>query len=282
MLLIILITTFIAITFLILLFFPKAILLKETDEEMAGTGAIYQLKPLLSLMAKTNAKLGLQGYKKKIQKKMISAGDPLGLTPDEFISLCELGTIAGIFLFGIVLGFSFTTIFLGALLGFFLPNIWLSDTVKKRKHIIIRKLPDFLDVLTLTVEAGLDFGAALQKVISISKKSPLVYEFNLMMQEMKLGTTRYDALKNLGSRIDIPELSAFISSLLQADQLGASLGPTLRIQADQMRVKRMQRAEKAGGEASVKMLIPLMLFIFPAVFLILFGPIIIKFFAGGF
>jgi tight adherence protein C len=101
-----------------------------------------------------------------------------------------------------------------------------------------------------------------------------------MLQELKLGTTRAEGLKNVAERADIPELGSFITSLLQAEKLGASLGPTLRIQSNHMRVTRMQRAEKAGGEASVKMLIPLMLFIFPAVFLMLFGPFIIQFFQG--
>ena len=100
-----------------------------------------------------------------------------------------------------------------------------------------------------------------------------------MTQEMKLGTTRYIALKAMAVRVDIPDFSAFVAALLQTDKLGASLGPTLRIQSDQMRKRRIQLAEKAGGEASVKLLVPLMLFIFPAVFIMLFGPIIIQFFA---
>lgn len=281
MLLPIILLTFIAVTLLIMLFFPRVIFAEKGEHEIEGSEFIYQIKPILTSMAKTNAKIELKGYKEGLEKKMIAGGDPLGLTPDEFISFCELSAVAGIIVICLPLGFSLSSVLFGVIFGFFLPNMWLNDTVKKRKHQITRQLPDFLDVLTLTVEAGLDFGAALRKVISVTKRSALVDEFKITMQEMKLGTTRYDALKNMATRVDIPDVGAFISSLLQADQLGTSLGPTLRIQADQMRVKRMQKAEKAGGEASVKLLVPLMLFIFPAVFIMLFGPIVIKVVTGG-
>jgi tight adherence protein C len=233
---------------------------------------------LLSALAKLNARIDLKSYKAGLQKKMTAAGDPLGmkLTADEFIAFSQLAAIVGAVVFVVFGKFSFPAIFLGGMAGYALSHLWLNDAMKKRKLSIRRQLPDFLDVLTLTVEAGLDFNAALARILKISKKAPLTDEFKLMMQELKLGTTRYMALKEMAERVDIPDFSAFISALLQTDQLGASLGPTLRIQADQMREKRMQMAEKAGGEASVKLLLPLMIFIFPAVFMILFGPIIIK------
>lgn len=282
MLFIILLNAFIAITLLILLFFPRSIFAGETSEEEAGTGIIYQLRPLLATMAKINARIELKGYKQKLQEKMMAGGNPLDLTPDEFIAFSELSAIAGVIILAIVFGISSIVVVIGSLFGFFMTTLWLSDTVKKRKASILRQLPDFLDILTLAVEAGLDFGAALKKVISVNKNSPLIEEFKYTMNEFKLGKTRHEGLKNLAKRVNIPDLTAFISSLLQADKLGASLGDTLRIQANQMRVKRMQRAEKAGGEASVKMLIPLMLFILPAVFIMLFGPIIIQVMTKGF
>jgi tight adherence protein C len=279
---IILVLVFVSVTLLVNLLFPEEVLVRKKEEEgEVKAGFLYQLKPLLVWISKPIGRLGITGFKKGIQKKMVSTGDPIHVSVDEFLSFCLLSGLLGFIVFLIFFD-TYGMAFFGALLGFALPNIWLSDLVKKRKLSIIRQLPDFLDILTLAVEAGLDFGAAVQKVIGISKTTPMVQEFRFMTQEMKLGTTRYDALKNLATRIDIPEVSAFISSLLQADQMGSSLGPTLRIQADQLRVQRMQRAEKAGGEAVVKMLVPLMLFIFPAVFIVLFGPIIIRFLMKGF
>lgn len=281
----ILLLTFVSVSTFVLVFFPTDIFSKKKDEEEeenAMPNFLYQIKPLLVWLGKKNAKLKLQRYENSIQKKMVAAGEPLDLTVDEFISLCELSAVVGAILFSLMFAHSFGMTFFGGILGFAFPNLWLKEAVAKRRLSIVRQLPDFLDILTLAVEAGLDFGAALQKVVSVTKRSPMVDEFRFMMQEMRLGTTRYNALKNLALRIDVSEVTGFVSSLQQADQMGVSLGPTLRIQADQMRIKRMQRAEKAGGEASVKMLIPLILFIFPAVFIMLFGPIIIRLLSKGF
>lgn len=274
----IIILAFAAVSLLIILFLPKSIFVRN-EEEVDDTGFIYQIKPVLTEMAHLNAKISLTSYKAGLHRKMISAGDPFGIkiTPDEFIALAQLAGMAGAILLSVIFGFAPTIIFGGAALGYALPHMWLTDAVKTRKLVIRRKLPDFLDLLTLSVEAGLDFNAALSKILKISKKSALVEEFKVMEQELKLGTARYHALKAIAGRVDIPDFSAFVGALLQTDRLGASLGPTLRIQADQLRKRRMQLAEKAGGEASVKLLIPLMLFIFPAVFIMLLGPIVIQF-----
>lgn len=272
---------FISLSLLVAIFFPKAILARPEDgEENDTTGFIYQIKPLLGELAKINAKIPWRSYEQNLSKKMTAAGDPFGikLPPDEVMALAELGGLAGVIVFSICFGVSPAAIILGFVFGFALPHLWLNDSMKKRQLTIRRQLPDFLDLLTLSVEAGLDFNAALNKLVKITPRSPLVEEFKLMMQEMKLGTTRYNALKAMAARVSIPDFSAFVASLQQTDRLGASLGPTLRIQSDQMRKRRMQLAEKAGAEASVKLLVPLMLFIFPAVFIMLFGPLIIQFF----
>jgi tight adherence protein C len=275
---------FSSVSLLVAIFFPKAILARpEDDEEIDGTGFIYQITPLLAEMAKCNAKISWQSYKQNLSRKMTAAGDPFGikLTPDEVIALAELAGVAGAIVLSIFFGVTPAAVILGFLFGFALPLFWLTDSMKKRQLTIRRQLPDFLDLLTLSVEAGLDFNAALNKLVKITRRSPLLEEFKLMTQEMKLGTTRYNALKAMAARVNIPDFSAFVASLQQTDKLGASLGPTLRIQSDQMRKRRMQLAEKAGGEASVKLLVPLMLFIFPAVFIMLFGPLIIQFFMSN-
>lgn len=275
---------FFAVGLLVAIFFPKAILAQPEDgEESDATGFIYQIKPVLAEMAKINAKIPWRSYKQNLSKKMTAAGEPFGikLPPDEVMALAELGGLAGAIAFSIFFGISPASIILGFTFGCALPQLWLNDSMKKRQLAIRRQLPDFLDLLTLSVEAGLDFNAALNKLVKITKRSPLLEEFKLMAQEMKLGTTRYNALKAMAARVNIPDFSAFVASLQQTDKLGASLGPTLRIQSDQMRKRRMQLAEKAGAEASVKLLLPLMLFIFPAVFIMLFGPLIIQFFMSN-
>ena len=268
---------FIVTVVLVIKVFPITLINREASKE---EGLIYQLKPFLEIFAKFNAKIKMDKYRENFNKRLMSAGEPILISADEFLALKQFATIIGV-LIGWFIFNGYLFIIIGGLLGFFMPDIWLNDELKKRHKVILRTLPDFLDVMTLTVEAGLDFGAALAKVLEVSKKNALVDEFNLALQEIRLGTTRQNSLRNLSERINLPDVSAFISSLIQADQLGASLGPAMRIQADQMRIKRMQRAEKLGSEATVKMLIPLMLFIFPAVFVILFVPIIIKFITGG-
>ncbi|MBN2008849.1 type II secretion system F family protein [candidate division KSB1 bacterium] len=274
----ILLLAFIFVTITVIKIFPMSLLNRKAERE---EGIIYQIKPILTTIGKYNKKMDMPKYRKKFQSKLIAAGEPILVDADEFLALKELLLIVGGLLFYFVTQSIIITI-IGLVLGFMMPDIWLNDELKKRQKVILRTLPDFLDLMTLTVEAGLDFGAALAKVLSVSKTNALVDEFALAQQEMRLGSTRQQALRNLSDRINLSDVSTFVSSLIQADQLGASLGPAMRIQADQMRIKRMQRAEKLGAEAPVKMLVPLMLFIFPSVFVMLFGPIIIKVMTSGF
>ena len=165
-------------------------------------------------------------------------------------------------------------------MSLYYPQIWLNGIVSKRKTDLVRNLPDFLDLVTLAVEAGLDFGQAVNKVISTGKPNTLKQEFRRLLQEIRLGSTREDALRALANRTDVAELNSFVTSLIQATEIGSSLGRTLRIQSDQMRLKRFQRVEKLAGEAPVKMLIPLMLFTFPALMIMIAGPLLFKIFAG--
>lgn len=271
----------IAITLFVQMLFPRGLLQHGEAAEEEPSGLLYQIKPLLTLLGKLNAWLPLADYKKRLQKKMVAAGEPFGvrLTADEFMALSELVGVSGGFLFYLLFGPSFSRFLLGASFGYMLPYAHVHMTEKNRKQLIRRQLPDFLDLLTLTVEAGLDFNAALAKILKRSKRTPLIDEFKIMMQEIKLGSTRREALKAVAERVDVPDFRGFVSALLQADQLGTSLAPTLRIQSDQMRKRRLQMAEKAGGEASVKLLIPLIFLIFPAVFIMLLGPLLLEFLA---
>jgi tight adherence protein C len=174
------------------------------------------------------------------------------------------------------LGWSVLFLLLGA--GY--PLLWVGDQVKKRHLLISRALPYSLDLLTLSVEAGLEFTGALAKVVEKGRSGPLKDELQRVLKQLKLGKTREEALKAMVARVDLPPLTTFVSALLQADKMGTSLGKVLRIQSTQLRIDRTQRAEKLAGEAPVKMLFPLIACIFPTVFMVLFGPIVFQMFFG--
>lgn len=243
------------------------------------------LYPWIKYLAKKNKGLNMDTYRQKIEKKMVSAGNPEDLTPDEFLGFKEVMFLCGLIFPVLILLFfqKFNSLlFLIPVISFFYPDMWLNDKLKARQKKILRALPDALDLLTLCVEAGLDFASGLGKVIEKSQFGPLIEEFSHTLQEIRMGKTRAQSLKDMSGRVNIEELSSFVSVIVQADQLGTSIGPILRVQADQMRVNRFLRAEKLAMEAPVKMLLPLLGCIFPAVFIMLFGPIAIKIMGMGF
>lgn len=163
---------------------------------------------------------------------------------------------------------------LGLALFYCYPLVWLRRTLRTRHQSIQRALPFVLDLLTLSVEAGMDFMSALQRNCERRKLDPLNEELIRMIREIQIGIPRRVALRNMAQRVDLADLRSVAHALIQADELGVSIGAILRIQSDQMRSRRFDRAEKLANEAPVKMLGPLMLFIFPAVFIILLGPIL--------
>lgn len=159
----------------------------------------------------------------------------------------------------------------GAALGFYLPAMFLRSMIDRRKQAIIKKLPDALDLMTICVDAGLTFNAAMQKV-SEKWEDPLSDEFGRVIYEMQLGKSRRQALKDMSDRTDVPDVTSFIAAVLQAEQLGVGIGKVLRIQSEQMRVRRRQRAEERAQQAPVKMTFPLVFLIFPSIFIVLLGP----------
>lgn len=162
--------------------------------------------------------------------------------------------------------------------GFYFPAMSLKDKMLKRQKKILLQLPDVVDLLTISVEAGLDFMGAMRRVVQKMPEGALREELERFFKQVELGKTRKDALKDLAKRVQLTDLSTITSSLIQADQLGSSIGPILRVQSDMLRIRRGQRAEKAAMEAPVKMLMPLLLCIFPAVFIMLFAPLFIQMF----
>jgi tight adherence protein C len=164
--------------------------------------------------------------------------------------------------------------------GFLVPLSLLKERVKARHKAIFRQVPDVLDMITLMIEAGLDFNTALEKVLA-TEKGPLVDEFAAAQQEVKLGKSRSEAFSAMIERIKYPTLNTVINSISLALRTGGSLAPTLRSLASQFRVERSQLAEKMAAEAPVKLMGPLVLLIFPTIFIILFGPILLSFMSNG-
>jgi tight adherence protein C len=262
-------------------------LLRELEEERrraAGDPRAAEKNPLLQWLGHVNERFVLPRYADRIQKSLISAGEPKDLTPFELVGLQEVSAVVvwlAAFLVARMLKTSlWWTPFLAAG-GWFYPLIWLRDRVKARHLQISRAMPYNLDLMTLSVEAGLDFAAGLGKVVEKGKPGPFTYELSLVLKQLKLGKTREEALRIMADRVRLPALSSFVSSLIQADKIGASLGKVLRIQSTQMRLERSQRAEKLANEAPVKMLFPLVVCIFPCVMLLIFGTIILQFLTGN-
>lgn len=220
------------------------------------------------------------------RRKLIAAGLKDEMTADEFIAF-KLILIA---FFPIVLGLlkagdffdaGWIAISLSTAGGWFYPDLWVSGRLKERQKQILRAMPFIVDLLALSTEAGLDFVGAIGKVVDKAKPSPLVDEFAQLLKEIRVGASRQDALREMSARMDMMEMNSFVAILISADQMGASIGKVLRQQSDAIRSARMVRAERMGAAAAQKVLLPLVLFIVPAVFLMIFGPFVVQMVNGG-
>jgi tight adherence protein C len=169
---------------------------------------------------------------------------------------------------------------IAALFGFFLPTMLLSSRITRRQDLITKAMPDALDLLTVCVEAGLGYDQAMAKVCEKSENE-LSLGFERVIQEIRLGKLRREALRDMADRMDVADMTSFVAAIIQADQLGVSIGKVLRIQSEQMRIKRRQRAEKKAHEAPVKMLIPMVFLIFPSIYIVLLGPSAIQILKSG-
>jgi tight adherence protein C len=217
----------------------------------------------------------------RLRHKLDLAGNPSGWDVDRVIAFKMLGLLIGGalgLLVPLLLGNPLGAIVLGialALLGFYAPNLALYQAAYNRSAQIRRELPDSLDLLVISVEAGLSFDAALARVAR-NTTGPLSEEFFRVLQEMQIGTGRSDALRALGVRTDVAELRGFITSMVQADAFGIPIANVLRVQAKEMRIKRSQRAEEQAQKVPVKILFPLIFCIMPALFIVIMGPAAIE------
>ena len=237
------------------------------------------LWPVINAVLPLTKRFGSAEYRARRAAEIPLAGLPRVMTVDHLISM-KFVTSA----IGLMVGYVYSGPVIGLVaggLGFLLPDRMVVEQKRAREQKIIRALPPAVDMLTLAVEAGLDFVAGLQRVVDKAADGPLREEVATIINDIRLGDSRAGALRSFGKRIIVPEVASFVGVLIQADRLGASIGDVLRSQADRMRTERFQRAEKAGAAASQKLLIPLAVFIFPAVILVLIGPVVLSFIYGG-
>jgi tight adherence protein C len=219
-----------------------------------------------------------RNYRERVQRKLVHAGMASQFRAEEVITLQVLGAIVGL-LSGVLLvasgtlggGMGLLGLVLLPMLGAQLPKSWLDRKVEERVYAIRRDLPDTLDLMAISVEAGVGFEGALG-VVCDNFTSPLADEFARTLREMELGLPRREALQNLKKRTEVPELSNFVLTLTQADALGMPVGRVLKIAAGEMRTKRQQWAREKAAKLPVKILFPLVLFIFPPIFVVLLGP----------
>ena len=248
---------------------------------------VHSLRPVFGFFLPFVRGVGLPGYRARIERQFVASGISGLMTADEFFAYKAVMASFFELMFGVVfayilLGIALNPLFHLAiiLLGSFFPDVWLSGLVGRRQDLIRKALPYVMDLLTLSVEAGLDFIAGVYKVCEKAKTGPLVDELAYTLREIQVGASRQQALRNLAFRVDMQEMRSFTALLIQADILGASIGPVLRAQADLLRTQRFQAAERAGAYAATKLLFPLIMFIMPAVFVVIFGPIALNFIYG--
>lgn len=251
------------------------------DAELAKPFMQRVLDPLIQRLYGYVLRFAPSQMKDRYRQKLNEAGRPmetaqfLGLK----VLLAALGLAVGLLLtFGLGagngLGQQLLLVFVLAFLGSYLPDFWLSGQITKRQKALQRALPEVMDLLSVSVEAGLGFDGAIQKVAE-KFREPMASEFQGYLKEIKLGKARADALRALADRNKLPDLQTFVASIIQADQLGVSFAKVLRIQSDELRVKRKQRAEEQAAKIPVKIMLPLVAFIFPTIFVVILGPAVI-------
>lgn len=245
--------------------------------------------PLARKLGELATKFTPQNALNSITRKLELAGSPSKIEPTMILAMQAVAgaAFAGIVVLVFTVGSTvwpasriILVAFLFGLLGFYFPQLWLSSKISRRQKNIRKAMPDALDLLTICVEAGLGFDAAMSKV-SEKWQSELSLAFARVIQEIQLGKVRREALRDMADRIGISEMTSFVAAVIQSEQLGVSMAKVLRIQSDQMRVKRRQRAEEEAHKAPLKMLIPMGLLIFPSLMIVLLTPAALRLFQSA-
>jgi tight adherence protein C len=239
------------------------------------------VRPLAGRLSGTVRRITSNSFVETTQKRLAMAGNPADLSVTDWLGMKAVFALifAGVavlltLLIGMPIAMTLAGGGLGLGIGYIGTEFWLGKRVKARQKAIIRMIPDSLDLLTISVRAGLGFDAALAKVVE-KVKGPLSDEFRRALAEVRVGKTRRDALRDIIPRTEVAPLSNFIGAIIQAEQLGVSISKVLQVQSEQMRIERRQRAEEQAAKAPIKMLFPLVGCIFPSLFIVILGPAVI-------
>jgi len=242
------------------------------------------IRPLMGRLSGSVARVTSQSFSVTTEKRLALAGNPGDLRVADWLGIKAIGVLVGVGLFFLLFVFpgvmqvpipiNFLMLIVGGFMGYTIPEFWLGGRIKKRQKAILLQIPDALDLLTISVRAGLGFDGALGKVVE-KLKGPLTEEFRRALAEIRVGKARRDALRDIVPRTEVPALTNFIGAVIQAEQLGVSISKVLQVQSEQLRIERRQRAEEQAAKAPIKMLFPLVGCIFPSLFIVILGPAII-------
>jgi tight adherence protein C len=240
------------------------------------------LRPLVARLSRMGGRLGSASSTETAERRLALAGNPGDLKLTDWMGVKMLVGIAmGVLMFLLIGVLSANVVagvfmaLIGVGIGYLLPEFWLGNKIKARQKVILKMIPDTLDLLTISVRAGLGFDAALAKVVE-KLPGPLSDEFRRALAEVRVGKARRDALRDMVPRTNVQPLSNFIGAIIQAEQLGVSISKVLQVQSEQLRIERRQRAEEMAAKAPIKMLFPLVGCIFPSLFIVILGPAIIS------
>ena len=242
------------------------------------------LRPLAARLSSSVSRITSTSFSDRTEKRLALAGNPGDLRVADWLGIKAIGAIVGgiiFFLLFVVIGLlkfpvpvAFVLTLVGVAFGYTIPEFWLGGRVRKRQKAILMMIPDSLDLLTISVRAGLGFDAALGRVVE-KLKGPLSDEFRRALAEVRVGKARREALRDIVPRTEVQPLTNFIGAIIQAEQLGVSISKVLQVQSEQLRIERRQRAEEQAAKAPIKMLFPLVGCIFPSLFIVILGPAII-------
>ena len=255
---------------------------KELTKELDRPFGERVLEPLQAQALKIGRRLSGADSFERIRRKLELAGNPPAWSVDRVVAGKVIGAVAGLviaLLFSLMLGagvpIRIVVVLGGLVVGFFSPNLYLYQQAYDRSARLQRELPDAIDLLTISVESGLGFDAALQQVAR-NTEGPLADEFSRVLREMQIGQGRSQALRGLADRTNVADVRTFVSAMVQADSFGIPVGQVLRIQSQEIRVKRRQRAEEKAQQVPVKITIPLIFCILPCLFIAVMGPAVIS------
>lgn len=255
---------------------------KMPEDELSNSFKERVIKPVLESIGKAMLRLAPREMIANMENKIVMAGKPYNWGVKNWLGI-QTFLVLGLPVLILLFYFQFRMdsskllliIIASALIGMLYPNMILNGKIRKRQSDVIKSLPDIMDLLTVSVEAGLTFDSALSKVVEKMPGS-LSREFEIVLQEIKVGKSKKEALYQMADRIGVHDLRSFVSAVVQADQLGVSLGRVLRLQSEQIRQNRKQRISEKAMKAPIKMLIPMVVFIFPIIFIVLLGPVVIN------